>query len=104
MLKQRWPTAYPDPRDAIPVLLEAAEAGRLHDRGEVTVTADEAGALREAGYTAIIGAGRWPAPRVPLDLPRPHPLLAALALAWYGPHALGPLLQPVAPSGDCHLA
>ena len=104
MLKPRWPTVYPDPRDAIPVLLGAAEAGRLHDRGEVELTADEAATLQQAGYTAILGAGRWPAPRVPLDLLRPHLSLAQLALLWYGPRALGPPAQPVAPSGDCLLA
>ncbi len=97
MLKQRWPTAYPDPRDAIPVLLGAAEAGRLHDRGEVTVTADEAGALQQAGYTAIIGAGRWPAPHIPLDLLQPYPSLAPMALFWYGPRALDPPPPPARP-------
>ena len=97
MLKGRWASVYPDPRDAIPVLLEAAEAGRLHDRGEVTVTADEAAALQQAGYTAIIGAGRWPAPHIPLDLLRLHPSLATLARFWYGPGALDPPLQSVAP-------
>ena len=96
MLKQRWTAVYPDPRDALPVLLGAAEAGRLHDRGEVTVTADEAGALQQAGYTAILGAGCWPAPSVPLDLLRPHPSLAPLALLWYGPRALDPPPQPIA--------
>ena len=97
MMKPRWPTVYPDPRDAIPVLLGAAEAGRLHDRGEVTLTADEVAALQQAGYTAIIGAGRWPAPHIPLDLLRSHPSLAPLALFWYGPRALDPPPQPAPP-------
>ncbi len=97
MLKPRWPTVYPDPRDAIPVLLGAAEAGRLHDRGEVTLTAAEAAALRQVGYITIIGAGRWPAPHIPLDLLRPHASLAPLALFWYGPCALDPPPPPARP-------
>ena len=94
MLKPRWPTAYPDPRDAIPVLLGVADAGRLDDRGEVDLTADEVAVLQQAGYTAILGAGRWPAPQIPLDLLRAHPSLAPLALFWYGPRALDPPPQP----------
>ena len=101
MLKPRWPTAYPDPRDAIPVLLGAAEAGRLNDRGEVDLTADEAGVLQQAGYTAILGAGRWPAPHIPLDLLRRHPSLAPLALYWYGPGALDPPPPPARPRCSC---
>jgi len=96
MLKQRWPAVYPDPRDALPVLLGAAKAGRLHDRGEVTLTAEEAATLQRAGYTSILGAGRWPAPEIPLELVRPHPSLALLALCWYGPHAMDPP-QPETP-------
>ena len=55
MTTQRWPTTYPDPRDAIPVLLKAAEAGRLSDRGEMDLTADEAVALQQVGYVAMSG-------------------------------------------------
>ena len=105
MMAQRWPTSYPDPRDAVPVLVGAAEAGRVNDRGEVTLATDEAATLRQAGYTAILGAGRWPAPNIPLDLLRPHASLAPLALFWYGPGALDPPPPPARPRrGDIEIA
>ena len=86
---------YPNPRVLVGVLLDATD--RLNDQGAVCLTEDEAAFLRQSGYTAALGAGRYPIPRLPLELLRPHPSLHRLVEFWWGPRALA--LPPSPPPG-----